>query len=522
MSYAGSIYDPTLDRSYEYDQVGRLTISHSGAEARAAAWTGQWGTMDGPYSQDYSYDAWGNMTQRHGWGGEVQGGGAGETSTKPYTYTNNRRTDSGFTYDPAGNLTFDGGQTFNYDVTGQQTYATYMSVIQQYDGDGLRIKKTENSVTKYYLRSSVLGGQVVAELNDAGGWQRGYVYQGSSLLAVQDSGVYWVHEDPITKSKRVTNVYGSEVSRIELDPWGADTNRSSNAAFQPKKFTSYSRDDNGTDEAMFRRYNRWHSRFDQPDPYEGSYDRSDPQSFNRYAYVQNDPVTFVDPSGLMPIICGIREAEGGGLEYVDCTADYVFVLNSRFSGFSGVRGGAGPQSPTPTPCPGPIPEDIARQILGIALAENVDPTLLSVAMRHESSFGTNMMPNERWEGKGSKRHLVGWDVGPMQTGTDVWNKAPFTNGLTNPFGDIVMDQSTKKYESFNGNFAENIILAARAFRIDILPRSSGKDWRTLNADASGIYRGPAGYQQRYTEYYSEAPNDRKQFECLGKQTNNGR
>ena len=91
---------------------------------------------------------------------------------------------------------------------------------------------------------------------------------------------------------------GAIISTIELDPWGADTNRSSNAAFQPKKFTSYERDANGSDEAMFRRYNRWHSRFDQPDPYEGSYDLGDPQTFNRYAYVQNDPVNFVDPSGL--------------------------------------------------------------------------------------------------------------------------------------------------------------------------------------------------------------------------------
>jgi len=71
-----------------------------------------------------------------------------------------------------------------------------------------------------------------------------------------------------------------------------------NAAFQPKKFTSYERDANSSDEAMFRRYNRWHSRFDQPDPYDGSYSLTDPQSFNRYAYVQGDPVNFVDPTGL--------------------------------------------------------------------------------------------------------------------------------------------------------------------------------------------------------------------------------
>jgi RHS repeat-associated protein len=96
----------------------------------------------------------------------------------------------------------------------------------------------------------------------------------------------------------VTDSLGNVVSSVELDPWGGDTNRSSNAAFQPKKFTSYHRDANGSDEAMFRRYNRWHSRFDQPDPYEGSYDLTDPQSFNRYAYVQNDPVNFIDPNGL--------------------------------------------------------------------------------------------------------------------------------------------------------------------------------------------------------------------------------
>jgi RHS repeat-associated protein len=117
-----------------------------------------------------------------------------------------------------------------------------------------------------------------------------------------------VHEDPVTKSKRVTDVNGSVVSAIELDPWGADTNRSSNAAFQPKKFTSYDRDANGSDEAMFRRFNRKHSRFDQPDPYDGSYSLTDPQSFNRYSYVQNDPVNFTDPSGLDALSQGITSA----------------------------------------------------------------------------------------------------------------------------------------------------------------------------------------------------------------------
>jgi RHS repeat-associated protein len=364
------------------------------------------------------------VTHKYGWGGEVQGGGAGQSSDIYYSYTGNRR--DGFTYDAAGNLKSGGNQSFNYDATGQQTYAASQgggggapsftdeplaagqttikavhvtelrsainqvragvgltayswqkptasngainnavliswepidemrtalnqalgapspayaaglaqgqairanhiqelrnrvtswrngqaaaTLYQHYDGAGLRVKRTENGATTYYLRSSVLGRQIVAEINGSGAWQRGFVYAGSSLLAVQQGGVFWMHEDPVTKSKRVTDVNGTVVSAIELDPWGADTNRSSNAAFQPKKFTSYDRDANGSDEAMFRRFNRKHSRFDQPDPYDGSYSLTDPQSLNRYSYVQNDPVNFVDPSGLNLSSGGI----GGG------------------------------------------------------------------------------------------------------------------------------------------------------------------------------------------------------------------
>jgi len=305
VSYAQSIYDSTLDRSYEYDHLGRLVISHSGAEARAHVGFGQWGTMDGPYSQGYDYDVWGNVTHKFGWGGEVQGGSPGVSTDITYSYTGNRR--NGFSYDAMGNLTNDLGQTFTYDATGQQATASYggYSLTQNYDGDGLRVKKNDNGTITYYLRSTVLGGEVVAEMNSTGGWTRGYVYAGSQLLAVQQAGVYWMHQDPVTKSKRVTNSAGAIVSTIEIDPWGADTARSNNVAFQPKKFTSYDRDGNGSDEAMFRRYNRWQSRFDQPDPHEGSYNTTNPQSFNRYAYVQGDPVNLVDPSGLaIAWVCG--------------------------------------------------------------------------------------------------------------------------------------------------------------------------------------------------------------------------
>jgi RHS repeat-associated protein len=313
VTYAQSLVNSSLDRSYEYDQVGRLVISHSGAEARAHTGRGQWGTMDGPYSQGYDYDQWGNVTHRYGWGGEVQGGGAGQSSDKYYYYANNRRTDAGFTYDNSGNATFDGGQHFTYNAIGNQVSVDWTNLQQGYDGDGLRVSRTEDgTLPTRYLRSSVLGGQVVAEIAWASvswQWTRGYVYAGFSLLAVQQGGVYFVYEDPITKSKRVTATNGAVQSSVEMDPYGADTSASSNSAFQPHKFTSYERDANGTDEAMYRRYNRWHSRFDQPDPYDGSYDMADPQSLNRYSYTQGDPVNFGDPSGLEMSPYGCEDGE---------------------------------------------------------------------------------------------------------------------------------------------------------------------------------------------------------------------
>jgi RHS repeat-associated protein len=295
VTYARNLYDATLSRSYDYDQVGRLFNSYTGTEALAHTGKpgGAWGVHDGPYSQAYLKDVWGNVTQKLG--------RAGDSDQFSASYTNNRR--NGFSYDAAGNLTFDGGQSFAYDATGQQVSASYTgyTLLQSYDGDGLRVRKEENSLVTYYLRSSVLGDQVVSEINGVGGWHRGYVYgAGGNLLALQENGaVHWTHQDWASKSQRLVDTGGNVTAIIDLDPWGRETARSWNSQQQPRRFTSYERDGNQSDDAMMRRYNRWHLRFDQPDPYDGSLDLTSPQSFNRYTYANNDPVNSVDPTGLM-------------------------------------------------------------------------------------------------------------------------------------------------------------------------------------------------------------------------------
>jgi RHS repeat-associated protein len=126
-------------------------------------------------------------------------------------------------------------------------------------------------------------------------------------------------------------------------------------------FNNYERDNNGADEAMFRRYNRWWSRFDQPDPYDGSYNLGDPQSFNRYAYVQNDPVNLTDPTGLFCVWterwvestatlyvteeCYLEDGGGGGGELVPRTPSGGGGFGGGGPRGGGPGGGDGPSQP---------------------------------------------------------------------------------------------------------------------------------------------------------------------------------
>ncbi len=97
---------------------------------------------------------------------------------------------------------------------------------------------------------------------------------------------------------------------------------------------------------MHRRYNRWWARFEQPDPYDGGYNVSDPQSFNRYSYVKNDPVNFVDPSGLDPE--DPEQCNPGDICYIFPPADGSGRFGGGGSEDTGMVIETGPQNPVPT------------------------------------------------------------------------------------------------------------------------------------------------------------------------------
>ncbi len=88
------------------------------------------------------------------------------------------------------------------------------------------------------------------------------------------------------------NVTGSDL----LTPYGQAVSNSTSDFYL---YTGLDQDAiNGSDHAWYRNYSTAQSRWLRPDPYNGSYDLYNPQSFNRYNYVENNPLAFTDSSGL--------------------------------------------------------------------------------------------------------------------------------------------------------------------------------------------------------------------------------
>ncbi len=209
-----------FDRAYTYDHAGRMTNAVSGYEAGIGS------TEVGPYRQSYGYDAFSNMTLRTGllWSGFEDG-----YST---TYVNDRN--QAWSYNEAGLPNTQETLTAIYNSAGlrHQTVSpnrhvgnkvVNMTLDQRHDGDGLLIKETTTmvgSTTTYNLRSSVLGGQVIADITSSGTRRVGYVYANGQLIARQYpfSGVQWDHRDPMNTRVRHTSSTGANLGGAEYDP----------------------------------------------------------------------------------------------------------------------------------------------------------------------------------------------------------------------------------------------------------------------------------------------------------------
>lgn len=207
--------DQNFDRSYSYDQAGRLTVGKSGADVNGY----QYGGI--PYYETFGYDSFDNLTARQSqsWNGLTD-------DTDTASYTKNRRADWG--YDADGRNTTIGTRTNTFDAFGQLiTMSTTViapngssytaNQARSYDGDASMSKEvlTQSNApgyinTTYYLRSSVLGGAIIEEINSSGQKSRGYIYTpGGQLLATQQPNapdmVTWKQRTPAGTSEYTFN-----------------------------------------------------------------------------------------------------------------------------------------------------------------------------------------------------------------------------------------------------------------------------------------------------------------------------
>jgi YD repeat-containing protein len=229
--YFHDLPNNNLDRTYIYnDPIGRLTASYAGEQNTVIGYT----YYTGPFEHLYTRDAFGQLTGRSWRVFETISTPPG-TITRPVTqsytdsYTNNRNTAPGWVYDADGRLLTSQNSTgsssyivnYVYDVDGQMISVTApnKNISQAFDGNGSRMKFVENGDVTYYLRSSVLNGQTLVELNSSGGIKRSYVYANGSVIAKQENNqVLWDHQDPSGVSTRLTNASGQVTSKVEMDP----------------------------------------------------------------------------------------------------------------------------------------------------------------------------------------------------------------------------------------------------------------------------------------------------------------
>ncbi len=295
------------NREYEFDAVGRLTKAKGGAT----------GTL---WDQNYTYDRYGNRTN------VTASGVAADSSPIPldglpnlaYDNTSNRITTAGFQYDSAGNQTSGFGADgtallFEYDAANRVQIIKKESdgsILQafQYGSTNARLIDYDGvaGLNKFYAST---GGTTLAEYTEFAHtvptWTKTYTYLGSTQLAtVTPNGtggeyVEFNHPDRLGTRLQTNQAGGTSYEQSTL-PFGTALNAESTVQNNNKRFTSYDRSNaTGLDYAVNRTYDSKQGRFTQIDPIGMSaVSLMAPQTLNMYNYCGNDPINYIDPSGL--------------------------------------------------------------------------------------------------------------------------------------------------------------------------------------------------------------------------------
>ena len=251
---------------------------------------------------------------------------------------------AGLTYDAAGDVTYDGLNSYIYDAEGRicavkNAVGSLTGYI--YDAAGIRVVK--GSLTSFSCNFAASGGngfavntswalgqdgEQVTEFSVNSGvstWKHSNIYAGKLLGTYDTKGLHFYLDDWLGTRRIQTNALGQLELTCQSLPYGNGENCIATAlstAEDPTEqhFTGKERDaESGNDYFEARYYNSAAGRFLSPDwsakeepvPYAKL---DDPQTLNLYAYVKNNPLLHFDPDG--HIDCGCENAKGVGCQNI--------------------------------------------------------------------------------------------------------------------------------------------------------------------------------------------------------------
>jgi RHS repeat-associated protein len=327
--------DSSRSVSYTYDQVNRLTTAQT-----ASSW-----------GNSYTYDAWSNLLQKN----VIKGTAESMTLT---VNSQNQVTTPAFTYDAAGNVTWDTSHALSYDAEGHMSPVSGTSYT--YDGDGRRVLKSDGTV--YWVDDQL---RPISVGTTSGSITRDYVFLGSQRIAMvplSSGNPYYYLSDRLGSTAVIASGDGKTIQwEADYFPFGSVQQIFTNLVGNNYEFTGYENDaETGYNYANARfQSGRW-GRFLSPDPYLGSIDLTNPQSFNRQAYSYGNPTNMTDRSGLISLNPDYNPC-GGGIPILDEDGRFTGICVLGYNGSSGggnelqITGGGGggggnnPPAKKPTP-----------------------------------------------------------------------------------------------------------------------------------------------------------------------------
>jgi RHS repeat-associated protein len=275
-----------LNQSYMYDSLNRLKSAEEKDASNVTVW-----------KQTYTFDRYGNRNFDVANTTTLGQNFNANISNPTVNVANNRfTTGQGYVYDLSGNIIQDAeGRSFVYDAENKQKSVSSASNpnigTYFFDGDGKRVKKISPTETTIFVYDA--GGKLVAEY---------------STQQADTPKINYTTNDHLGSPRITTDQNGQVISRTDYQPYGeeiASTQRTANLGYTVQDsvkqgFTGYIKDDEtGLDYAQARMYKNSLGRFTGVDAILMKEDRlRDPQQINLYGYVRNNPLAFVDPTGL--------------------------------------------------------------------------------------------------------------------------------------------------------------------------------------------------------------------------------